>query len=416
MADHDNPSSIITIERHILEEQAFHPEATGTLTNILYDLALAGKVIASKTTRAGLAEILGRTEDINVQGETVLKLDRFADLTVQRLTDHTGRLAGLASEENAEFMPIPDKYPMGKYLLVFDPLDGSSNVDFNMPVGTIFGIYRRLRRNPARSARTNSSSRAGTSSPRATSPTGRARSSSIRPGTASTASRSTRTVGEFLLSHPDIEIPKAKYFSVNLGYQLYWSLGVQRYTEYLQGHGGGIKGLSLRYIGTLVSDFHRNLLAGGVFYYPADSKDPNRPVGKAPASLRGGAARLHRRAGRRIRLRRERTHPRHRTDLAPPADTPLHRQQGACRKGRGAHPRTGLESDPRRSGMRESMVLSRPGYLSALIPGRSAAARLRERREAPGAGRRGDADGWVSLFNGRDLDGWTPKFAGTKRA
>ena len=145
MPGHADPSPIITIERHILDEQTFHPEATGVLTNILYDLALAGKVIASKTTRAGLAEILGRTGDINVQGETVLKLDRFADLTVQRLTDHTGRLAGLASEENDEFMPIPDKYPMGKYLLVFDPLDGSSNVDFNMPVGTIFGIYRRVK-------------------------------------------------------------------------------------------------------------------------------------------------------------------------------------------------------------------------------------------------------------------------------
>ncbi|MCK7462226.1 MAG: fructose-1,6-bisphosphatase [Sphingobacterium sp.] len=145
MADQADPSPIITIERHILDEQAFHPEATGTLTNILYDLALAGKVIASKTTRAGLAEILGRTGDINVQGETVMKLDRFADLTITRLTDHTGRLAGLASEENEKFLPIPDQYPMGKYLLVFDPLDGSSNVDFNMPVGTIFGIYRRVK-------------------------------------------------------------------------------------------------------------------------------------------------------------------------------------------------------------------------------------------------------------------------------
>jgi fructose-1,6-bisphosphatase I len=88
------------------------------------------------------------------------------------------------------------------------------------------------------------------------------------------------SVGEFLLSHHDIQIPKAKYFSVNLGYQMYWSLGVQRYTEYLQGREGGAKGLSLRYIGTLVSDFHRNLLAGGVFYYPADSKDPKAPSGK----------------------------------------------------------------------------------------------------------------------------------------
>ena len=274
-----DPSPIITIERHILDEQAFHPEATGVLTNILYDLALAGKVIASKTTRAGLAEILGRTGDINVQGETVMKLDRFADLTVTRLTDHTGRLAGLASEENAEFLPIPDCYPMGKYLLVFDPLDGSSNVDFNMPVGTIFGIYRRLKESgpvddveffqPGRNLVAAGYIAYGTSTMFVYTAGHGVHGFTLDP-----------SVGEFLLSHPDISIPQAKYFSVNLGYQMYWSRGVQRYTEYLQGHEGGVKGLSLRYIGTLVSDFHRNLLAGGVFYYPADTKDPKAPSGK----------------------------------------------------------------------------------------------------------------------------------------
>ena len=277
--NHADDPSIITIERHILDEQAFHPEATGVLTNILYDLALAGKVIASKTTRAGLAEILGRTGDVNVQGETVMKLDRFADLTITKLTDHTGRLAGLASEENAEFVPIPAKYPMGKYLLVFDPLDGSSNVDFNMPVGTIFGIYRRLEESgpvstaeflqPARNLVASGYIAYGTSTMFVYTAGHGVHGFTLDP-----------SVGEFLLSHPNIRIPKAKYFSVNLGYQMYWSPGVQRYTEFLQGREGGAKGLSLRYIGTLVSDFHRNLLAGGVFYYPADSKDPKTPTGK----------------------------------------------------------------------------------------------------------------------------------------
>ncbi|MEN6559425.1 MAG: class 1 fructose-bisphosphatase [Acidobacteriota bacterium] len=279
MADHADPSPIITIERHILDEQAFHPGATGVLTNILYDLALAGKVIASKTTRAGLAEILGRTDDINVQGETVMKLDRFADLTVARLTDHTGRLAGLASEENAEFLPIPAQYPMGKYLLVFDPLDGSSNVDFNMPVGTIFGIYRRTRDSgpvseaeffqPGRSLVAAGYIAYGTSTMFVYTAGHGVHGFTLDP-----------SVGEFLLCHPNITIPRAKYFSVNLGYQKYWSRGVQRFTEYLQGREGGVQGLSLRYIGTLVSDFHRNLLAGGVFYYPADTKDPKAPSGK----------------------------------------------------------------------------------------------------------------------------------------
>ena len=129
-----------------MEEQLSHPEATGVLTNLLYDIALAGKIIASKTTRAGLVEILGRTKDINVQGEQVQKLDRFADETIIRMNDHTGRLAVMASEEHENIIPIPDKFPRGKYVLLFDPLDGSSNIDFNIPIGTIFAIYNRINR------------------------------------------------------------------------------------------------------------------------------------------------------------------------------------------------------------------------------------------------------------------------------
>jgi len=275
-----DPSRIMTIERHILGEQTYHPEATGVLTNLLYDLALAGKVIASKTTRAGLAEILGRTEDINIQGEQVMKLDRFADLTIFRINDHTGRVAAMASEENENFLPVPEKYPKGKYILLYDPLDGSSNVDYNVPIGTIFAVYKRI-----------SEDGPGTLEDFLQPGHNLVASGYIAYGSSTmfvyTAGHGVHgftldsTVGEFLLSHPDIRIPSPpKYFSVNLGYQIYWSQGVQRYTEYLQGHEGGMKGLSLRYIGTLVSDFHRNLLAGGVFYYPADRKDPKMPHGK----------------------------------------------------------------------------------------------------------------------------------------
>jgi fructose-1,6-bisphosphatase I len=273
------PSAIMTIERHVLEEQRSHPGATGALTNLLYDIALAGKVIASKTTRAGLAEILGRADEINVQGEEVMRLDRFADLTIYRLMDHTGRLAALASEENENFLQIPDKYPKGKYVLVYDPLDGSSNVDFNVPIGTIFGIYKRISEDgpgtledflqPGRNLVASGYLAYGSSTMFVYTTGHGVHGFTLDP-----------SVGEFLLSHPYIKTPAPKYFSVNLGYQMYWSKGVQRYTQYLQGHEGGIKGLSLRYIGTLVSDFHRNLLAGGVFYYPADTKDPKMPRGK----------------------------------------------------------------------------------------------------------------------------------------
>ena len=271
---------IMTIERHILEEQETHPEATGVLTNLLYDIALAGKVIASKTTRAGLAEILGLTGDVNVQGEPVMKLDSFADQTIIRLNDHTGRLAAMASEEDAEFMPIPEKYPKGKYVLLFDPLDGSSNVDYNVPIGTIFAIYRRI-----------TGEGAGTLVDFLQPPRNLVAAGYLCYGTSTMLVYSTgngvhgftldTTVGEFLLSHPRIMMPSPpKYFSVNVGYQYYWSRGVRRFTEYLQGREEGAKGLSLRYVGSLVSDFHRNLLAGGIFFYPSDTKDPKMPAGK----------------------------------------------------------------------------------------------------------------------------------------
>jgi fructose-1,6-bisphosphatase I len=272
---------IMTIERHILEQERYFPEATGTLTSLLYDLAPAGKVIASKTTRAGLAEILGRTDEINVQGEQVMKLDQLADRTIYRLNDHTGRLAALASEEHAEILTIPDKYPSGKYILLYDPLDGSSNIDFNVPVGTIFSIYRRKSEGdgpgnlldclqPGRDLVAAGYLVYGTSTMLVYSTGHGVQGFTLDP-----------TVGEFLLSHPNIRIPEKPYFfSANLGNQIYWSEGVRCFTDYLQGEDNGLKGLSLRYIGSLVADFHRNLLAGGVFYYPADNKDPEKPHGK----------------------------------------------------------------------------------------------------------------------------------------
>jgi fructose-1,6-bisphosphatase I len=274
------PTQIVTIERYILEQQHQYPDATGVLTQLLYDIALAGKVIASKTTRAGLAEILGRTEDINIQGEVVQKLDRLADLTIYRLNDHTGRIAVMASEEHPDLLPIPDGYPTGKYVLLFDPLDGSSNIDFNIPVGTIFSIYHRLSETgpgtledclqPGRSLIASGYLIYGSSTMLVYTTGHGVHGFTLDP-----------SVGEFLLSHPYIRIPAVpEYFSVNLGYRKYWSEGVKRYTDYLQGIDGHVKALSLRYVGSLVADFHRNLLAGGVFYYPADLKDPKRLHGK----------------------------------------------------------------------------------------------------------------------------------------
>ncbi len=266
-----------TIERHILDEQQSHPEATGAFTGLLYDLALAGKVISDEMNRAGLAEILGHAGRTNVQGEEVMKVDLIADDAIRRLNDHTGRLAIMVSEEHEEAIPIPANYPTGKYVLLYDPLDGSSNIDFNVSVGTIFGIHER-----------KSVGGPGTLE------------DCLQPGRDLVAagyivySASTMLVysaghgvhgftldpniGEFILSHPNIRIPaRGGYYSADQGYEKYWSEGVRRFTHYLRDESGVI---SQRYVGSLVADFHRTLLSGGIFYYPANRKDPVRAQGK----------------------------------------------------------------------------------------------------------------------------------------
>jgi fructose-1,6-bisphosphatase I len=137
-------SHVVTIERHIIEAERQHPEARGAFSSILYDIALAAKIIAREVRKAGLADIVGRTGEVNVQGEEVQKLDVFANDVIYRALDHSGTLACMASEENEDFIPIPEKFPAGDYVLLFDPLDGSSNIDVNVSIGTIFSIHRKI--------------------------------------------------------------------------------------------------------------------------------------------------------------------------------------------------------------------------------------------------------------------------------
>ena len=213
---------------------------------------------------------------VNVQGEEVQKLDVYAHRTIFQLTDHTGRLAVMGSEEEEDIIHIPEKYPIGKYVLLFDPLDGSSNIDFNVSVGTIFSIFQR--KTPV--------GRPGTLEDVLQPGRELVAAGYIVYGSSTMLVYSTGngvngftldpSIGEFLLSHPNITLPdKPKYYSANQGYQSRWSEGVQRYTRWLRGEEGASRALSLRYIGSMVADIHRNLLGGGVFYYPFDSKAPN---------------------------------------------------------------------------------------------------------------------------------------------
>ncbi len=265
---------VITIERHIMQQQ---PQgATGTLTSILYDLALVGKLIGRETTRAALEDILGLTGRLNIQGEEVAKLDQYANTAIVRMTEFTGRLAVMASEESSDIIPIPDEYPTGRYVLLFDPLDGSSNIDYAVSIGTIFAILRRKSADGARGTLQDCLQRGRDIVAAGYILYGPSTMMVYSAGQGVHGFTLDQSVGEFLLTHPNIKIPKKpKFYSVNQGYERYWSREIQEYTNFLQ-----TQHLSLRYIGSLVSDFHRNLLGGGIFYYPADSRDPKLPRGK----------------------------------------------------------------------------------------------------------------------------------------
>jgi fructose-1,6-bisphosphatase I len=267
-------SRVITIERFILDQEEKYPEATGELSNLLYDIALAAKIIAASIRRAGLVNILGSAGVTNVQGEEQQKLDIFANETLTNALNHTGRVCVMASEEDEAIIPVPDQYPSGKYVVLYDPLDGSSNIDVNGAVGTIFSIYRRL-------SLEGRGSLADVLQPGCK----QVASGYVIYGSSTMLIYSTGqgvagftldpSIGEFLLSHPKIVTPRVgKYYSVNESHFARWSKGTQWAVQGFHGdRPEEIKGKNSRYIGSLVADFHRNLLAGGIFMYPADTKN-----------------------------------------------------------------------------------------------------------------------------------------------
>jgi fructose-1,6-bisphosphatase I len=267
-------TSVVTIERYIIEQERLHPEATGELSGILYDLALAAKMIAMKVRSAGLADIIGSAESENIQGEVQQKLDVLSNDIIVKALDHGGRLCAMASEEEPDIIQIPDRFKCGKYCLMFDPLDGSSNIDVNVPVGTIFSVVQKV--TPGRHGELEDFLQPGNrqvaagyviygSSTMLVYTTGQgAHGFTLDPA-----------LGEFLLSHPDIRIPeKARYLSVNDSYETMWTDDVVELMKQYKGQSGGRRALNGRYVGSLVADFHRNLLGGGIFAYPANKKSP----------------------------------------------------------------------------------------------------------------------------------------------
>jgi len=264
-----------------MEEQALHPAATGDFTRLLWDLILAFKMISREVNRAGLAAILGLAGKENVQGEQVTKLDDYAQARIFEQMDHGGHLCCMASEEADGLIAIPDHYPRGKYVLLFDPLDGSSNVDVNASLGTIFSIHRK--KTPGVDGTVEDCLQKGSSQVAA---------GYVVYGSSTmfvyTAGRGVHgftldpSLGEFLLSHENIRIPKrGKSYSINEGNEKSWDEGTRRYVQYLKGQDKATgRPYGLRYIGTLVADFHRILLRGGIFLYPADCTDAAKPKPK----------------------------------------------------------------------------------------------------------------------------------------
>jgi len=274
-------NKIVTIERYIFEQQISNDsDDTGELTNLLYDLALSAKYIAKRTNRGDLPEILGAMSIPQTDADEQMDLNQYAETIIHRLNDHTGRLAVMASEEHAHIIPIPERYPTGEYVLLYDPLDGLSNIDYNVSIGTIFAIYKRMSTGNAHGTLDDCLQKGANLVAAGYVIYGSSTMLVYSTGNGVHGFTLDPVIGEFLLSHPNIKIPSTpRYYSVNQGYQIHWPEPTERFTKWLQG-GDGREPLSLRYIGSLVADFHRNLLAGGIFYYPADTKNSERQKGK----------------------------------------------------------------------------------------------------------------------------------------
>jgi fructose-1,6-bisphosphatase I len=266
---------IITIERFIIEREHEIPGATGEFSKLLTDLALAAKIVWREVSKAGLVDIIGSTGKVNISGDVVQKLDEFANEIFVNVMQKGGHLCVMASEESKDLIEIPEELAKGKYVLVFDPLDGSSNIDVNVSIGSIFGIFRR-----------KTSSGKGTEQDVLQPGRNLVAAGYIVYGSSTIFVYTTGngvhgftldpSIGEFLLSHENIRIPKkGDIYSVNEGYYERWDDNMKRFINYLKAEDKATgRPYKLRYVGTLVADFHRTLLYGGIFMYPGDKKNP----------------------------------------------------------------------------------------------------------------------------------------------
>jgi fructose-1,6-bisphosphatase I len=271
----------ITVTEHILSKQKERPEATGAFTALLAELTVAAKIIAQKVNKANLTEDLEFVGTESVDVEHFQKLMEFANATIINRVSHIGHLYCMASKKETDLIPIPPKYAKGDYILIFDPLGGITNIDVHSTVGTIFSILKKPDTGDL-GVMTDVLQHGHRQVGAGYFIYGSSTMMVYTTGAGVHGFTLEPRIGEFLLSHENIQIPgKGKTYGINEGNYYFWDENVQNLVEYFKTP--DIKSgrpYSLRYTGSFVADFHRNLLKGGIHMYPADSKDPAKPHGR----------------------------------------------------------------------------------------------------------------------------------------
>ncbi len=269
--------NVKTLNQFIIERQADFQYASGELSRLLSDIGTASKIINREVNKAGLVNILGDAGTTNVQGEEVKKLDVYANEQLIAALSSGGEVCVMGSEENDDIIEVKFTEGNASYVVLFDPLDGSSNIDVNASIGTIFSIYRRISEGKG-AGKLEDCLQKGTQQVAAGYVIyGSSTILVYTTGNGVNGFTLDPSIGEFCLSHPDIKTPKdAKIYSINEGNEAHFPEGVKKYIEYckVEDKASG-RPYSSRYIGSFVADFHRNLLKGGIFIYPPTAKAPN---------------------------------------------------------------------------------------------------------------------------------------------
>ncbi|MCF8223604.1 MAG: class 1 fructose-bisphosphatase [Bacteroidales bacterium] len=270
--------NITTLDDFIIRRQKDYPEAKGEFSRLLHHIGTAAKMVGSKIRKAGLADILGRAGNINVQGEDQQKLDVYADEVFTSALLSSGECCGVASEENQNIITFTHEFAVnGNYIVCMDPLDGSSNIDVNVSVGTIFSIYRRISGRGAEVSDDDFLQKGTEQVAAGYIIYGSSTMMVYTTGNGVNGFTLDPSLGEFCLSHPDLKLPqKGKLYSVNEGNYIKFPEGVKKYIKYCQERDESTnRPYTSRYIGSLVSDFHRNLLKGGIYMYPSSEIYPD---------------------------------------------------------------------------------------------------------------------------------------------